>query len=96
MTDVVNPYPDNRNAVTQCYEAARDARHPFFGLQNGGWCMASADAGRTYNQYGPSTACLMHGAGGPEANEVYTIVPRGKPTKKLHILLQRDISKSLE
>ncbi|XP_019623335.1 PREDICTED: mucin-19-like [Branchiostoma belcheri] len=57
----------------KCLAVAQSRGFSVFALQNGGWCASSAEAGNTYNMYGPSAGCGADGEGGPWANEVYRI-----------------------
>ncbi|XP_078687317.1 uncharacterized protein LOC144919676 [Branchiostoma floridae x Branchiostoma belcheri] len=67
-------YHARTDAIRKCRDAAADRGYTVFAVQNGGWCASSANALQTYQKYGPSTACLPDGEGGPGANEVYKIV----------------------
>ena len=60
-------------AIEKCYIAAKSFGYSVFAIQNGGACRSSSTAESTYNKYGPSTACLGDGEGGPFANDVYQI-----------------------
>ena len=42
-----------------------------FGIQDGGMCVTSPTAHKTYNKYGESQDCKSDGKGGRLANEVY-------------------------
>ena len=66
-------YRKRRNAVAKCAIAARRKGFHMFAIQNGGWCVASATAVRTFDKYGKSGACRNDGKGGPYANNVYVI-----------------------
>ena len=66
-------YWTRKNPIAKCAAAARRAGYSMFAVQNGGWCAASATAGKTFNKYGKSTACGSDGEGGPWANQVYVI-----------------------
>ena len=67
------PYYYRVNPVAKCAVAAMRAGHSMFAVQDGGWCAASATAPLTFDEYGKSTACYGHGAGGPWANQVYIL-----------------------
>ena len=66
-------YWTRKNPIAKCAAAARRAGYSMFAVQNGGWCAASATAGKTFDKYGKSTACGSDGEGGPWANQVYVI-----------------------
>jgi len=65
-------YRHRMHAIRKCYRAARRKGFKVFAIQNGGQCLASNTAGKTYKKYGRSTAC-KRGKGGTLANNVYTI-----------------------
>ena len=44
-----------------------------FAVQDGGMCMSEANAGMTFDTYGPSRDCPPGGKGGMLANQVYII-----------------------
>ena len=44
-----------------------------FAVQDGGRCVSSADAPKTYSKYGESQACLAGGEDGDMASQVYEI-----------------------
>lgn len=69
-------YTARKNPIEKCYQAARNRGFKVFAVQNGGWCASSATAHDTYDKHGSSSNCLVDGAGGPGANQVYFI--RGK------------------
>ncbi|XP_078700177.1 uncharacterized protein LOC144926966 [Branchiostoma floridae x Branchiostoma belcheri] len=66
-------YHSRTNALEKCFQVALSRGLTVFAVQDGGWCAGSADAHRTYNKYGRSTACAADGEGGTLANEVYQI-----------------------
>ena len=66
-------YRSRSDAIEKCYEVALSREYIVFALQNGGWCVGSADAESTYKKYGPSSDCVHRGKGGFGANEVYKI-----------------------
>lgn len=76
QTDGMDPrvsddYKQRSDAVNKCYMAAKDRKHKYFGLQDGGWC-ASGDASAQYDKYGTSDKC-SNGKGGSWASSVYMI-----------------------
>ena len=44
-----------------------------FALQDGGMCLSSSTAHKTFQRYGISRRCKSDGRGGKEANHVYVI-----------------------
>ena len=66
-------YWTRKNPIAKCAAAAMRRGYSMFAVQHGGWCAASATAGKTFNKYGKSTACGSDGEGGPWANQVYVI-----------------------
>jgi len=51
--------------------AALKRKYRIFAVQNGGECFGSANAQKTFDKYGKSTACGKDGEGGVWANHVY-------------------------
>ena len=45
--------------------------YKMFGIQDGGMCVTSPTAHKTYNKYGESQDCKSDGKGGPWVNQVY-------------------------
>ena len=76
-------YKRRANAVQKCYKAALSLGFRIFAVQDGGQCFSSSSAESTYQNIGPSTACLTDGAGGPMANEVYKMIDGGFCTNML-------------
>ena len=66
-------YWTRKNPIAKCAAAAMRRDYSMFAVQHGGWCAASATAGKTFNKYGKATACGSDGEGGPWANQVYVI-----------------------
>ena len=66
-------YWTRKNPIAKCAAAAMRRDYSMFAVQHGGWCAASATAGKTFNKYGKATACGYDGEGGPWANQVYVI-----------------------
>ena len=50
-------YKNRANALMKCAEAALDRMLALFALQDGGMCLGSKNASKTYKKYGPTTAC---------------------------------------
>jgi len=65
-------YWGRADAITKCYNVAKDRGMKVFALQHNGWCAGSTDP-NGFKRYGPSGACYGEGKGGPWANDVYTI-----------------------
>ncbi|XP_022794748.1 uncharacterized protein LOC111333443 [Stylophora pistillata] len=66
-------YWTRQNPVAKCYAAAKRRGFQVFAVQNGGWCASGPTAAKTFNKYGPSSACRSDGEGGPWGNQVYYI-----------------------
>ena len=64
-------YRARKNPISKCAVAAMRIGYSMFGVQHGGWCVASATAPKTFDKYGKSTACGSDGEGGGWANQVY-------------------------
>ena len=64
-------YHERTDAINKCAEAAGKRGYTVFALQNGGLCLSSCDAEKTYNMHGRSQACQQDGKGGKLANQVY-------------------------
>lgn len=75
-------YDKRENPIEKCAKAANFLGFKVFAIQDGGKCLSSADALKTYKKFGNSTACKDDGEGGPLANMVYEITtgPAPKPT----------------
>ena len=66
-------YRQRANKVEKCYKVSQSLGYKVFAIQDGGECLGSNTAEKTYNMYGKSTAC-SNGLGGAMANSVYEIV----------------------
>ena len=69
-TSLVGNYKYRKDALEKCYHAALEYGYTIFGLQNGGYCVASGSGERTYKMKGASTKCMRDGEGGPSADQV--------------------------
>ena len=67
--------------MEECYKFAKRRNFTFFGVQYNTQCFTAADAGETFNKYGPSSACHANGKGGVWAHNVYQIVCDGGNSK---------------
>ena len=75
-------YRARADAITKCFQVARERRMIIFAVQHGGWC-AAANNLKGYRKYGKATNC-KNGKGGPWANDVYRItnpIKAPKPPK---------------
>ena len=61
------------NPIAKCAAAAMRQGYSMFAVQDGGRCVSSADAPKTYSKYGDSQACLAGGEDGDMASQVYEI-----------------------
>ena len=65
-------YKTRKTPVQKCYQAAKALNFKVFAVQDGGQCMSSATALKSYKNYGKSEACVSE-KGGPMANYVWKI-----------------------
>jgi len=66
-----NDYKARQLAIQKCAVFAMLQGYKTFGVQDGGMCVTSPTAHKTYNKYGKSQDCKSGGKGGLLANEVY-------------------------
>ena len=64
------------NEIQKCALFAKLIGYKVFAIQNGGECLTSATAHKTYSKYGESQVCKDDGKGGPFANQVYRLSER--------------------
>ncbi|XP_066027384.1 uncharacterized protein [Pocillopora verrucosa] len=64
------------NEIQKCALYAKLIGYKVFAIQNGGECLTSATAHKTYSKYGESRVCKGDGKGGPFANQVYRLSER--------------------
>ncbi|XP_027050274.1 uncharacterized protein LOC113677635 [Pocillopora damicornis] len=64
------------NEIQKCALFAKLVGYKVFAIQNGGECLTSATAHKTYSKYGESQVCKGDGKGGPFANQVYRLSER--------------------
>ena len=64
-------YSHRLNAIAKCAVAALKRKYRIFAVQHGGECFGGANAQKTFDKYGKSTACGNDGEGGVWANRVY-------------------------
>ena len=62
--------------IQKCALYAKLIGYKVFAIQNGGECLTSATAHKTYSKYGESRVCKGDGKGGPFANQVYRLSER--------------------
>ena len=66
-------YKRRTDAIKKCASVAKQRGYKVFALQDGGMCLSSSNAHKTFHQYGSSSQCKNDGRGGKEANHVYVI-----------------------
>lgn len=66
-----NDFKTRQQAIQKCALFAMLQGYKMFGLQDGGMCVTSPTAHRTYNKYGKSQDCKNDGKGGFLANQIY-------------------------
>ena len=66
-------YKQRSNSITKCFKLASSLGFDVFAIQDGGQCMTSSSAEKSFDKYGTSTECSSSGRGGPMANDVYWI-----------------------
>jgi len=71
-----NDYKTRQQAIQKCAVFAKLQGYKMFGIQDGGMCVTSVSAHKTYNKYGESKDCKSDGKGGPWANQVYRFPER--------------------
>ena len=69
-------YKARAQAIQKCAVFAKLQGYKMFAIQDGGMCLTSATAHKTYNKYGESQDCKSDGKGGPWANQVYRFPER--------------------
>ena len=66
-----NDYKTRQQTIQKCAVFAMLQGYKMFGIQDGGMCVTSPTAHKTYNKYGESQDCKNGGKGGLLANQVY-------------------------
>ena len=68
-------YKQRSNSITKCFKLASSLGFDVFAIQDGGQCMTSSSAEKSFDKYGTSNECIKDGLGkgGPMANAVYWI-----------------------
>ena len=66
-------YKTREQAIQKCALFAKLQRYKVFAVQDGGLCLTSPTAHKTYDKYGKSQDCRKDGKGGPWANQVYRL-----------------------
>jgi len=66
-------YKRRTDAIEKCAFVAKQRGYKVFALQDGGMCLSSSTAHKTFQRYGTSSKCKSDGRGGKEANHVYVI-----------------------
>ncbi|XP_078364962.1 uncharacterized protein LOC144649346 [Oculina patagonica] len=66
-------YSQRNDAIQKCAVAAKVRGYKTFALQDGGMCVGSPRANKTFGKYGKSQDCKNDGKGGPWANQVYNL-----------------------
>ena len=66
-------YKQRSDPVIKCFKLASSLGFDVFAIQDGGQCMTSGSAEKSFDKYGTSNECSSSGRGGPMANDVYWI-----------------------
>ena len=66
-------YKSRKDAIEKCASVAKKRGYKVFAVQDGGMCLSSSTAHKTFNIYGTSSGCTFNGRGGNKANHVYVI-----------------------
>ena len=61
------------DAIEKCAFVAKQRGNKVFALQDGGMCLSSSTAHKTFQKYGTSSQCKSDGRGGKKTNHVYVI-----------------------
>ena len=69
-------YKTRKQAIKKCALFAKLQGYKMFAIQDGGLCLTSPTAHKTYNKYGESQDCKSDGKGGFFANQVYSLPER--------------------
>ncbi len=67
-------YSQRNDAIQKCAVAAKVRGFKTFAIQDGGMCVGSWWAHKTFGKYGKSQDCKNDGKGGPWANQVYNLI----------------------
>ena len=70
---LIDNYKTREQAIQKCALFAKLQGYQMFAVQDGGLCLTSATAHKTYNKYGKSQDCESDGKGGPRDNQVYRL-----------------------
>ena len=66
-------YKSRKDAIEKCASVAKKRGYKVFAVQDGGMCLSSSTAHKTFHIYGTSRRCTSNGRGGDSANHVYVI-----------------------
>ena len=66
-------YKSRKDAIEKCASVAKKRGYKVFAVQDGGMCLSSSTAHKTFDIYGTSRRCTRNGRGGVWANHVYVI-----------------------
>ena len=69
-------YKTREKSVQKCGLFAKLQGYQMFAGQDGGLCLTSPTAHKTFDKYGKSQDCKGDGKGGPWANQVYRLPER--------------------
>ncbi len=75
------------DSIQKCALAAKVRGYQTFALQDGGMCVGSPRAHKTFGKYGKSQDCKNDGKGGPWANQVYNLIGTMEGTVILILIL---------
>ena len=78
-------YSQRNHAIQKCAVAALTWGYKMFAIQDGGMCVGSPNAHKSYGKYGKSQDCKNDGKGGAGANQVYNLTGtmEGKVTRTI-------------
>ena len=78
-------YSQRNHAIQKCAVAALTWGYKMFAIQDGGMCVGSPNAHKSYGKYGKSQDCKNDGKGGAGANQVYNLtgIMEGKVTRTI-------------
>jgi len=65
-------YTKRKDPIGKCADTAKELGYKVFALQNGGQCLTSKTADKTFGKYGRSNKC-RNGVGGPLVSDVYSL-----------------------
>ena len=66
-------YKSRKDAIQKCASVAEKLGYKVFAVQDGGMCLSSSTAHKTFYKHLTSRRCASSGRGGKRANHVYVI-----------------------